>query len=125
MVALDPVCMMEIAPDAAEAQLVYEGETFYFCCDECKRILDDVETADVRANLHLICASCRKTSGPPADAAQRKLYASAMRLSPADFSNATRRDADSIDNLSATLKRIIAQAIGRESVAEKPLAVNN
>jgi YHS domain-containing protein len=45
MVALDPVCMMEIAPDAAEAQLVYGGETFYFCCDECKRIFDaDPET---------------------------------------------------------------------------------
>jgi Cu+-exporting ATPase len=37
--------MMEIAPDCAEAQLVYEGETFYFCCDECKRIFDaDPET---------------------------------------------------------------------------------
>ncbi len=45
MVALDPVCMMEIAPDAAEAQLVYGNETFYFCCDECKRIFDaDPET---------------------------------------------------------------------------------
>ena len=43
--ALDPVCMMEITPDSAEAQLVYEGETIYFCCDECKRIFDaDPET---------------------------------------------------------------------------------
>jgi len=45
IMALDPVCMMEITPDSAEAQLVYEGETFYFCCDECKRIFDaDPET---------------------------------------------------------------------------------
>jgi YHS domain-containing protein len=37
--------MMEITPDSAEAQLVYEGETIYFCCDECKRIFDaDPET---------------------------------------------------------------------------------
>ena len=43
--ALDPVCMLEITPDSAEAQLVYEGETIYFCCDECKRIFDaDPET---------------------------------------------------------------------------------
>jgi YHS domain-containing protein len=43
--ALDPVCMMEITPDSAEAQLLYEGETIYFCCDECKRIFDaDPET---------------------------------------------------------------------------------
>ena len=33
--ALDPVCMMEITPDSAEAQLVYEGETIYFCCEGC------------------------------------------------------------------------------------------
>jgi YHS domain-containing protein len=45
LMALDPVCMMEITPDSAEAQLVYEGETIYFCCDECKRIFDaDPET---------------------------------------------------------------------------------
>ncbi len=94
-------------------------------CDECKRILDDVETADVRANFHLICSNCRRTSGPPADAAQRKLYASAMRLSPVDFADAARDDRDPIDRLSSTLKRIIAQALARESVAEKPLAVNN
>jgi YHS domain-containing protein len=43
--ALDPVCMMEIIRESAEAQLVYEGETIYFCCDECKRIFDaDPET---------------------------------------------------------------------------------
>ncbi|MGH7346834.1 MAG: YHS domain-containing protein [Candidatus Rokuibacteriota bacterium] len=43
--ALDPVCMMEITRESAEAQLVYEGETIYFCCDECKRIFDaDPET---------------------------------------------------------------------------------
>lgn len=43
--ALDPVCMLEITRESAEAQLVYEGETIYFCCDECKRIFDaDPET---------------------------------------------------------------------------------
>lgn len=38
--ALNSVCMMEITPDSAEAQLVYEGERIYFCCDECERIFD-------------------------------------------------------------------------------------
>lgn len=94
-------------------------------CDECKRPFDEVENADVRANFHLICDGCRRTSGPPADAAQRKLYASAMRVSPIHFAVAANADPDSINRLSTTLKRIIAQAIGRESVAEKPLAVNN
>ena len=94
-------------------------------CDECKRVLDETETADVRSNFHLICSGCRKSSGRPADAAQRKLYASAMRLSPADFAIATSVQVDAINSLSATLKLIIAQSIGRESVAEKSLMVNN
>jgi DNA repair protein RecO (recombination protein O) len=94
-------------------------------CDECKRILDDVEPADVRANFHLICTNCRKTGGPPADAVQRRLYASARRLSPLEFAAAANTDLDHVTRLSSTLKRIIAQAIGRDSVAEKPLAVNN
>jgi DNA repair protein RecO (recombination protein O) len=94
-------------------------------CDECKRVLDDTETADVRANFHLICGSCRKAAGQPADGAQRKLYASAMKVSPANFAAAANGDLDAVHRLSATLKRIIAQAIGRESVAEKPFAFNN
>ena len=42
--ALDPVCMMEISRESAEAQLVYEGETIYFCCDECMIFDADPET---------------------------------------------------------------------------------
>ncbi len=49
--ALDPVCMMEITPDSAEAQLMYEGETIYFCCDECKRIFDLFLLRRMQANL--------------------------------------------------------------------------
>jgi len=94
-------------------------------CDECKRVLDDAEPADVRANFHLICANCRRASAPPADAAQRRLYASAMRLSPADFAASAASEREHVDRLSATLKRIIGQAIGREAVAEISLSVNN
>jgi YHS domain-containing protein len=51
--ALDPVCMMDIDSVTAEAQSQYEGETVYFCSEECKRIfeadpepyLDEIETA--------------------------------------------------------------------------------
>jgi DNA repair protein RecO (recombination protein O) len=94
-------------------------------CNECRRVFDDIETADVRANFHLICANCRRSSGPTADAVQRKLYSFATRLSPVDFAAFARTEPASVAGLSATLKRIIAQAIGRESVAEKTFAVNN
>lgn len=32
----DPVCGMMINPEEAEDTFDYEGETYYFCCEECK-----------------------------------------------------------------------------------------
>lgn len=31
----DPVCGMEVKEDSASST-VYQGETYYFCCDSCK-----------------------------------------------------------------------------------------
>lgn len=32
----DPVCNMEVSPDTAAASYVYEGETYYFCSEQCR-----------------------------------------------------------------------------------------
>jgi P-type Cu+ transporter len=37
---LDPVCGMEVNPASAEAQCEYNGQTFYFCSEACKRKFD-------------------------------------------------------------------------------------
>jgi YHS domain-containing protein len=34
---IDPVCGMKVTPDSAAAKDRFEGETFYFCSDDCKR----------------------------------------------------------------------------------------
>jgi Cu+-exporting ATPase len=55
---LDPVCKMEVNPASAEAQSEYEGQTFYFCSEACKRkfdadpkrYLDAVDRAQARAH---------------------------------------------------------------------------
>ena len=36
----DPVCGMEVDLDEAVAQSEFEGETYYFCCNDCKRQFD-------------------------------------------------------------------------------------
>ncbi len=33
----DPVCGMEVDPNAAAATSFYNGKTYYFCSEECKR----------------------------------------------------------------------------------------
>lgn len=36
----DPVCGMEIEPMNAAAQTTYQGNTYYFCSQECKDNFD-------------------------------------------------------------------------------------
>lgn len=38
--AVDPVCGMEVDPDKAAASSTYEGNTYYFCAQECKQKFD-------------------------------------------------------------------------------------
>jgi YHS domain-containing protein len=40
MSAKDPVCGMDIEPDEAAGQSDFQGTTYYFCCNECKRKFD-------------------------------------------------------------------------------------
>lgn len=36
----DPVCGMQIDPKSAAGQSQYNGQTYYFCSDSCKRKFD-------------------------------------------------------------------------------------
>ncbi len=37
MIAIDPVCKMEVEVETAEWTSEYHGETYYFCAPGCKR----------------------------------------------------------------------------------------
>lgn len=36
----DPVCGMEVDENRAPAKSAYEGRTYYFCAEACKRALE-------------------------------------------------------------------------------------
>lgn len=36
----DPVCGMQVDPKTAAGQSDYEGKTYYFCSDDCKKQFD-------------------------------------------------------------------------------------
>jgi YHS domain-containing protein len=38
---LDPICLMEIDEKSAPAKSVYNGQTFYFCHENCKRRFEE------------------------------------------------------------------------------------
>lgn len=37
----DPVCGMKVDTDKASGSSEYRGETYYFCCPECKQKFDE------------------------------------------------------------------------------------
>ncbi len=44
---IDPVCGMNIERDQAAGQSEFQGETYYFCSEECKHIFDQDPTVYV------------------------------------------------------------------------------
>ncbi len=36
----DPVCGMDVQPEQAAGQSEFQGQTYYFCCDACKKRFD-------------------------------------------------------------------------------------
>ncbi len=40
IIGSDPVCGMEIEPTEAAGSSSYEGQTYYFCSNECKQKFD-------------------------------------------------------------------------------------
>ena len=38
--AIDPVCGMTVTPETAAGSAVHEGQTYYFCSDDCAKAFD-------------------------------------------------------------------------------------
>ena len=92
-------------------------------CDNCRRQFDDTELANLQANFHLMCDTCRR--GPatqPFDGVMRALAVAARRFPPTEFASLTTNDSEHLEAMSAILKRIGAAAIGREVIGEFSLA---
>ncbi len=41
MKATDPVCGMKVDPKNAAGQMEYEGRTYYFCSEGCRKAFQD------------------------------------------------------------------------------------
>ena len=95
-------------------------------CDQCGRVIDDSETAEVRSNFHLICSVCRRPTGSRVlDPGHRGLFASARKLSPTAFVEFAGGDAERLTALSTIFKRIISHSVGHEVRGEVSLGIGN
>jgi DNA repair protein RecO (recombination protein O) len=90
-------------------------------CDDCGRSLDDIEEANVQANFHLLCSSCRRASSNRVlTADQRRIVQSAMRSSPTEFASSW-PDSPGLLGISQILRDVISAALGREITGEVAL----
>lgn len=95
-------------------------------CDDCRRELVSTEETSLQINFHLLCKSCQKSRNywliTPM---HRQIFMSAQRLSPAKFIEFARQKTNDVKEVSATLKKIISNILGKEIISEKFLLANS
>ena len=95
-------------------------------CDQCRRVIEDSEIAEIRSNFHLICNVCRRSTGSRVlDSGHRGLFASVRKLSPAAFVEFANGDVERLTALSAIFKRIISHSVGHEIRGEVSLGMGS
>lgn len=94
-------------------------------CDNCKRHLDESEKTNLQVNFHLLCSLCSKTkTNWTISPIQREIFLAAQKVSPLKFSDYTKEKTSDVREISAVLKKLISNILGREVVGEKVLVVN-
>ena len=94
-------------------------------CENCRRAIGGGETVGLQINFHVLCQQChlnrnRWLLSPE----QRKLFYEAQKISPEKFVELTKEQGEDIREVSAVLRRIISNTLGRETIEEKILTAN-
>jgi DNA repair protein RecO (recombination protein O) len=89
-------------------------------CHRCGGPVDHTSELSLTQDFHVSCLNCAKPRQlSTIGGGQRELAAIAQRLSPTDFLLASDKRVDDVNLLSATLKRMLSQAIGRDLVVSR------
>lgn len=95
-------------------------------CNICQRALNTLENVNLQTNFQIVCHKCQKSRGNwVISAGQRELFAAAQRVSPTKFLELTKDKIEDAREVSAVLKRLISNVLGRQTVGEKILLGQN
>ena len=95
-------------------------------CDECERTLAVNEAAALRPDFHLICDNCRKARRLSLISPEHlEVFHSVQKVPPLKFLELTNGRTETVIELSAILRRIITQVVGRDLMNERTIAVNS
>jgi DNA repair protein RecO (recombination protein O) len=94
-------------------------------CENCRRAIGGDEIVGLQINFHVLCQRChlnrnRWLLSPE----QRKLFYEAQKISPEKFVEFTKEQGEDVREVSAVLRRIISNTLGRETIEEKILTAN-
>jgi len=94
-------------------------------CEKCDRVLGGSESATLQTNFQLVCEQCKNVRGGSVIAGNmRRVFASALCLSPDHFAQSASDDPNIVPEVSRILRRILSQAIGRE-IGERSFVLGN
>ncbi len=91
-------------------------------CDRCKKQLGENASANLQTNFHLVCRQCQSNrSDRIITAEQRRLYSDAQKKSPNGFAELWANESENVREVSAVLRRLIANTLGKETLEQKIL----
>ena len=85
-------------------------------CDNCQRVFDINETANMQAHQQLSCQSCAKARGTQIGQVEREIFHNVQKLAPTAFSEFARDKQEPVEAVSRAMRAIIAKVLGRESI---------
>jgi DNA repair protein RecO (recombination protein O) len=95
-------------------------------CGNCKRDFTVDETGFLKSDMHVFCASCTRAQGSQqVTGLHREIFGNVQRLAPSEFAVYAADKVEHAVEVSAALKRLISNVIGKEVANEKSFAVNS
>lgn len=93
-------------------------------CDNCGKQLGNA-SAGLQINFQLVCQQCQSSrNNLIITPEQRRLFADAQKISPTKFAESAKNQSENLRDVSAILRRLISNILGRKTVEEKILTAS-
>jgi len=94
-------------------------------CGNCRREINENAPAGLQINFHILCQQCHFNRNKwLISPEQRKLFYEVQKVSPANFIELAESQSGDVREISAILRRLISNILGRETIEEKILTAN-
>ena len=94
-------------------------------CENCKKQFAGNHHAGLQINFQLVCQQCQSSrNNRIVTPEQKRLFFDAQKVSPTKFAELAKNQSENVREVSAILRRIISDILGRETVEQKILTAN-